>query len=127
MNTYCSEGIAPCFLTPAALPLGSTRCPLDTRLGGVQNRPGCGGVEKKSQPLPEINRSLVTILTELPRLFLKYTNFVKSLHDSYIHDGSANIFFSLQFYSDNYRVIGPRNMKFCIQTAYRNCNKLHMN
>jgi hypothetical protein len=33
----------------------SRRYPLDSRLGGPQNRSGRGGEEKKSSPLPELN------------------------------------------------------------------------
>jgi hypothetical protein len=40
---------------PAALPPGrSPRYPLDRRLGGLQNRSGCCGIEKNPLPLPGI-------------------------------------------------------------------------
>jgi hypothetical protein len=53
----------------------SRRCPLNRRLGGPQSRSERSGEEKKSHPYPsqELNpgcsaRSLVFILTEIPRL-----------------------------------------------------------
>jgi hypothetical protein len=85
-----SGGIAPCILnlgttwtwvvtfTPRPLypRVESPRCPYDKKLGGRQNRYGRCGEEKKSYHCPsrELNtgrpaRSLVTILTELPRLY----------------------------------------------------------
>jgi len=53
------------------------RYPLDRRLDGLQSRSGCGGEEKKSLHCPcRVSKagrsalSLVTVLTELPRLVL---------------------------------------------------------
>jgi hypothetical protein len=61
--------------TPAAFtPEVRSPVPLDRRLGGPQNRSGCGGEEKKAHYCPsrKLNagrpfRSLVSVLTELSR------------------------------------------------------------
>jgi hypothetical protein len=56
----------------------NSRYPLDRRLGGLQSRCGRGGEEEKSQLLPGIEpRSLVTILTELPRLLIGRKSYQK--------------------------------------------------
>jgi len=52
----------------------SPRYPLDSRLYGPKSRTGCGGEEKNPYPCRKSNpgrpaRSLVTILTEVPRVF----------------------------------------------------------
>jgi hypothetical protein len=92
MKTYWGSG----FIAPSILDFGtrwrwvvtfklrplysqgkSLRYPLDRRLGGPQSRSGHGGEKRNSQPPPEIEpqnpdrpaRSLVTIPTELSRLF----------------------------------------------------------
>jgi len=41
---------------PAALPPGDT---LDRRLGGPQNRSGCGGEKKSRQPLPGLKPPII--------------------------------------------------------------------
>jgi hypothetical protein len=57
---------------PAALPQGkSPWCPLDRRPGGPHSRPGRGGEEKNSQPLPGLEPPIIQPLaqrytTELP-------------------------------------------------------------
>jgi hypothetical protein len=56
----------------------SPRYPLDTSLSGPQSRSGRGGEEKNSLPLlPHAARSLVTILTELPRLYIISSTFTQ--------------------------------------------------
>jgi hypothetical protein len=93
MKMYWGNGgTAPCILNLdtrsgwihalATLPWRKNpQYPLDRRLGGIWSWSGCGG-EKKFQPLLRIPgwpaRSLVTIVTELPRLF---TNKICSLID----------------------------------------------
>jgi hypothetical protein len=71
--------------TPAALPQGkSTWYPLDRRLGGPQSRSGRNGDEKNSQPLPELEPSIIQPVaqcctTELSQICLRCKPSVKSL------------------------------------------------
>jgi hypothetical protein len=77
-GVWGSEGIAPRILTTAInggewsasrpcrfYPQGkSPRYPLDRRLGGPQSRSGRGGEEKNSQPLPELEPSIIKPITQ---------------------------------------------------------------
>jgi hypothetical protein len=55
--------------------------PLDRRLGGPQSRPGRGGEEKNSQPLPGLGPPIIQIVsqyytTELSRLLAKSVRYI---------------------------------------------------